>query len=159
MLYYSSYNHNYSLWGLLEDNQIIKYRNTQPSMTLMSFALQTFWMCAVLMTSCVSDHTIALNTNTFSFHHYKHMCHVKPGWCCCCCRCLSKWLKVCFWVVILMLCHVMFDFHKQLLVQNNVHLRVKNVAFKSQIPCDSSSSFPQKVVNISMSKLVSVHLA
>lgn len=46
-------------------------------MTFMSFALQTFWMLAVLMTSYVADHTIALNTNTFSFHHYKHMCHVK----------------------------------------------------------------------------------
>lgn len=53
----------------------------------------------------------------------------------------------------------MFDFHKQLLVHKDVHLRAKNVAFKSQIPCDSSLFLPQKVVNIFMSKLVSVHLA
>lgn len=51
----------------------------------------------------------------------------------------------------------MFDFHQRSLVHNDVHLRAKNVAFKSQIPCGSSLFLPLKVVNIFTSKLASVH--
>lgn len=45
-------------------------------MTFMSFALQRFWMCAVLMTSYVSDRTAALNTNTKMYTCVQRMQHL-----------------------------------------------------------------------------------